>query len=269
MKATHGVRDLIRDEQPRLLTQLLETTVRIRRKGYVDISNSILKQFRDMSAVVLASGHPLIAVFASLSKAGFEDTETVILKIWQLVLIIFEECLGRHSLSAHFARIRYIRSVEATSNSENAEAMFRDLAAQCKELFGSHDTRYWQTIYRLACHHMVQGKYNQAVLVAQSLLDIANSSELSSEAQNYVRCDGFYILAIGQFELGDRQLAEAAMRKALALSNTNVSLGPDHPETLTKWSTLSYWLHKWGRHVEASEIEDFVLHLTEKSTPIL
>jgi Tetratricopeptide repeat len=270
VKGTASIRDILGEDQPRLLARLSQSMQWLQRTGGQDISRVILRQFRDMSATVLSESHPLRQIFADVCNIDSDAHQELFMQIWELYLTAFEQRLGRYSPSAHRLRLGYIREIQGRIDRESAEALLRTMIDDCERLFGVTDDRYLNTLYLLALFLCQHGQFARAQSAARDLIrnaDVYESLFGTPGSCMEFRISGMEVLASCQFEKGDEQSAEATMRQAIEMSMKEY--GREHPTTLGYLADLSGWLIQWGRGAEADPISEQALQILKETSVLI
>jgi hypothetical protein len=261
VKGSSNIRDVVLEEDPRMLVKVLEIIWKMRRNGRIDCSNIFLNQFSSMATTILPDMHPLRHIFSRLVSLDPELAEDVLASAWESFLDTFEQASGDFSLSAIRNRAAYVYWTGRVRDPDLAEDQLRTLVEKCEEAYGSLDPRYAKAVWAFADFLCVQRRYTDAAAAAEEVVRCAGERDPSDAAG--IWCDGMGVLAYSQYSNFDDELAESTLRQVVDVCST--TWGWQDGGTLRYLTTLERWLTEFGKLEEAAEVAEQIEEILRQS----
>jgi hypothetical protein len=261
IRSAATIRDVVLQDRPQTLVQLLNMLLRIRRHGWIDVVSSILNQFSNMAATVLPDIHPLRRILNHLSCLVPELPEDILINSWESFLDIFESILGVSSVSATQSRLIFIFRVESARDPGKAEAQLRTMIERCKEVHGNHDYRYGEAMLALADFLSGQRRYTDAAVAAEEVIHC--TSEGTCSYASHLWCRAMTTLARTRYEILDDQSAVSTLRQVIDMRIAG--WGWQDGMTLRLLTQLEEWLTEFGRPKEAADVSRQIAEILRQS----
>jgi hypothetical protein len=261
VKGSALVRDILWQENPNLLSVLLNVLVYLRRSGWIDCTNILLNQFLNMAATILPDMHPLRRIFQCLISLDPVLAEEVLASSWESFLDMYEQELRAFSASSLQTRTYYICNIEQFRHPGVAEEQLRAIVRKSKEICGRLDHRHVEAWLSLVDFLLFQGRYAEAATTTKNAIRCANEGKLHNTGDTW--CHGMERLADCQYRNFDDELAESTLRQVIGVYST--SWGWQDAYTLRLLTKLERWLTEFGKHEEAAEVSEQVAEILRQS----
>ena len=250
---TSNFKQILLAEHPATLSQIFETVALVRLRGRNEISIAILRHFFALGEFVVGREHPLRLICGWLASADALHFDEILARCAQSVADHFESFVGPMHYSTLFSRTYYVNN---TSHARGqGEELLQNLLGQCELHLGSSDRRTHLLRYALARCYRSRGQHAEALRVGQDLIaHIQYSQPQDGDYNNDYYALGLVMIAFSQRALGHMVLAEANLRKAIALQ----TWGWGARDGLAGlWLvTLEKWLVEMGGWTSAAEVRE-------------
>ena len=202
-------------EHPHTLRDILRTVMTVSLEGRNEIGMAVLRQFFALGEFVVGKEHPLRLICGWLASADAFQFDEIIARCLQSMTDHLERLVGPMHYSTLIFRTKYIN--ETIYARDQREELLQSLLGQCELYLGSLDMRTYHLRYELTHHYYSCGQYAEALRVGQDLMTHVQYDQLSNTDHYFYHAFGLHLVALSQWGLGQTFLAEANLRKAIAL----------------------------------------------------
>jgi hypothetical protein len=256
------IRNVLWEEEPRMLGALFQVMIMFRKGGWVDCSNIVFKQFSDMANTIFPERHPLRQIFNHLQSFEPELAEEFFPSAWESFVDTFEEALDTSSLTLLQSRLLYVMEVESARNPDNVEAHLRTMVERYSAAHGRSDGRYGEAALVLAFVLQYRKRYTEAMAMAQEAIRCASEGKFCSAANLW--CNGMETLANSQYLNYEDVEAESTLRQVIHVCAAK--WGWHDGMTLGYLTKLELWLTEFGKHEEASPVSEHIAEIMRQSS---
>ena len=214
ISATSNLKNVLSAEHPETFGCILRVVTTVRWHGMDEIGMAMLRQFCALGDIVLGNEHPLRLISGLLASADTFQFDEIIARCLRSVTDQFESFPGHMHLSTLNSSLEYIMYTERSG--DESQKLLQNLLRQCELQIGVLATRTQYVRYALTAHYLISRLYVQALRVAQDIVAHAGNVQSSDKVEPYYT-RGLYYIAHSQYVLGQTRLAEANLRKAIAL----------------------------------------------------
>ena len=156
----------------------------------------------------------------------------------------------------HFSSIalRTIYILQFTGTRGDRKELLQDLLGQCELQLGSFDIRTHFIRLSLADNYGTDGQYAEALRVGQDLVAHTQHRQSTSRDDFSFYTAGLFLVADAQYSLGQMDLAEANLRKAIEVRISRLGARDSLARRLLV--ILEQWLTETGRWSSAAEVRE-------------
>lgn len=219
------IKPLLKTQDPRLITYLFESIAYLKTLGHVELANSLIQNFSQMSYIVLGRSHPITILTACL----YLSDEQLQPRLVEAGLDRIKSNLRTHLGPLHVETMRFLLTASTIlKHQKSFDASLRYL----EELQTPYELVYGVNSYE-ACHALVDNghlcrllrKYDEAeAVIGESLRRAHEITDEYDHIQSVVRCTN--ALAVLEGDRGNMALKRSYLKTSL--STAEGKLEPFH-----------------------------------------
>lgn len=239
---------LLREEHPRLLDNVMDILLLIRRSDFVEICPIIQNHVAELARTLLPEKHIWRRICISLSHSDSDHVE-LLRRCWSCLIDTLAHASGRFSYNSVLSEVNFIEAFYWSTDPELVEQLLRRLLAVYEQTTEKLDDTALYIMDRLAgSMHNLGRDANVESLLEDVMLRARETGCLSL----YREARFLAALAWAQYMGYEDDLAEENVRRAIALHARE--LGNNHPEVIGCCRQLEKWLRQWRREAEANQL---------------
>ena len=239
---------MLREGDPRLLLNLFDALLQIRKHGFPEICAMIQTHIAQLARIILPEQHILRQLCASLYLSDLDQGEAIT-RSWRCLIDTLARTSGELSSVVVVSKVYFISGVYNHTDPKHAEKLLQKLLAEYEQASETNNETRLFLIRKLAKSMRYQGKYAEAeALLEGSLLRTRKAGALSKFWEAFL----LESLVRVQHAQCKYVLAEKGIRRAIRLSGKKQ--GKYDPDVVRRCRLLERLLRKSGRKIEADQV---------------
>ena len=252
--ATSRIRSIILAEHPDTLLYVFRTTQRCLQEERYEIALAILQQYSALAEIMVGRSHPIRGICTRLASMAASQSENVIITCIGSIGDHFESLAGPFNMSTLSCRLDIVNLEVVTKyNMSQKKILLEDLLHKCETTMEPFDIRIFEVRLHLAWYYADIVDHAEAVKSGWDL--VTHAQRLARPVDEaYFSAEGFYIVAISEYAIGDINSAELHLREVI---ETRLSgYGPDDSGARYYSVILEGWLIKQGQTESAAKVQE-------------
>jgi hypothetical protein len=239
------VRDIVNTESPETIARFIEMMILVRAFGRPELVELLLKQFAEMSAVVLPTpAHPMSRIFAALSRLEPPQFEEMALKAWDCMNDVFQKVLGLSHLSTLTSKLDRLDTATTSLDAESPDGHLEIILKSGREESGSDALRSIAVLQGLGTYFFNRKRYAELQETGGEIVNrVTNWDAMDPEGIRLYRC-GFEFMATAQFALCQFEQAKSSFELLIELASAD--LGWENSQTWEYKAKFEECLRKLG-----------------------
>ena len=218
------VQDIVNAESPETIARFIEMMILVRAFGHPELVEILLKQFAEMSAVILRTpAHPMSRIFAALCSLEPPQFEEMALKAWDCMNDVFQKVLGPSHLSTLASKLDRLGTATTSLDAESPDGYLEIILKSGRGESGRDALRSIAVLQGLGTYFVNRKRYAELQETGGEIVNrVTNWDAVDPEGIRLYRC-GFEFMATAQFALCQFEQAMSSFELLIDLASADLS----------------------------------------------